>query len=344
MLACPPADRAGVCAVIGRVAHQRLVDDAARHGLSAVVADVLASAGALGLLERAAQERLQHDARASLARGVQHRRLLLRVVDGLVEAGVTPILLKGFALASRLYPEQPLGRPSTDVDVLVAPEALPVAQAALRRLGLEEVRPASLADVFEEHHHLSFVGPAALVELHFRLFTGFGRGAFDDAAVFLRSRPSSCEGRAVRLLAPEDEFLYLATHAANHSFLRVSWLVDLQRYLRVEPQLDWEVMAARARAAGFQTAVGAALWLLETALGVRLPSQARRAFPVRRWRRWGHARLFAPGQVEAAALAQHRVWGFALRVWLVDSPRAGLRHLLDGGRRLARQWKVNAEL
>lgn len=305
-----------------------------------MVADALAAAGAEGCLPPAAWAQLNADARLQIGQGLKHKRLTLAVLDALASEGVTPALLKGYGLAVRLYPEQPLARPSTDVDVLVAPEELARARAAMTRLALVEQRDHSLGDVFEEHHHLAFSRPGDLVEVHFRLFSGFGGNVFDDAAVRTRFRCAVCEGRTVSLLAPEDEFLYLATHAANHSFLRISWLVDLQRYLVREPALDWARMGRNAREAGFASAVAASLWLLESALQVTLPEAASVAFPLGRWRQRGHARLFSPARVEAASWSAHRVWGFALRLWLVDSPRAGLRHAFDGALRFARQLRA----
>lgn len=319
-----------------------LVEHAARHGLSAMVADALAEEGGAALLPPAAWGRLTTDARGQVAHGLKHKRLTLAVLDALAAEGITPALLKGYALALRLYPEQPLARPSSDVDVLVTVDELPRARAAMKRLELTEQRDASLDDVFEEHHHLSFSKPGALVEVHFRLFSGFGGNVFDDGALRSRYRASEVEGRKVFLLSPEDEFIYLATHAANHSFLRISWLVDLQRYLLREPGLDWARMARDARKVRFASAVGASLWLLETALEVQLPAVAAAAFELQGWRKRGHARVFSPARVESAQWSSHRIGGFALRLWLVDSPRAGLRHAFDGALRFARQLRARS--
>ncbi len=318
-----------------------LVEDAARHGLSAMVADALAAEGAEATLSPAAWARLSADARTQIAFGLKHKRLTLAVLDALAREGVRPALLKGYGLALRLYPEQPLARPSSDVDVMVAPAELERAREAMTHLKLTEQKDHSLEDVFEEHHHVSFARPGALVEVHFRLFSGFGGNVFDDAALRGRFRTAECEGRPVLQLAPEDEFLYLATHAANHSFLRISWLVDLQRYLKREPHLDWARMGHDAKTAGFSSAVAASLWLLESAMGVELPAPASEAFELRRWRRLGHSRLFSPARVEAAAWSSHRLWGFALRLWLVDSPRAGVRHAIDGALRFARKLRAH---
>lgn len=341
MLACLPARLGELPTRVARFDHQALVDAAARHGVSAFVADALAAAQVT--LEPPAQATLSQGARALIAQGLKHKRLTLKVVNALHAEGITPVLLKGAGLAQRLYPEQPLGRPASDVDVLVTPAELPAARKAMARLGLAERVDPSLDDVFEEHHHLAFAATGELVEVHFRLFSGFGGNAFDDAAIRARLLAGSFEGRPVRWLGPEDEFVYLATHAANHAFLRASWLLDLERFIARRADLDWATMAARCRGAGFTAAVTASLWVLESALEVSLPAQARVAFPVSLSRALGHGLLFSPAHLEAADLSAHRVGGFALRLWLVDSPRHGVRHAVDGARRLIRQLRAHAD-
>jgi hypothetical protein len=308
-----------------------LVGAASRHGVSAWVAD------ALGEITFPEQPRLLADARATVAGAHKLKRLTLAVFDALHGAGIVPIALKGTVLAHRLYPSNPRCRPSSDVDVLVLPEELDRVASALEPLQLRRWVDPSLGDVFEDHHHLSFSGPLGLVEVHFRLISTFGRGLFDDSAIRARARDATFEQRRIRLLCPEDEFLYLATHAANHVFLRVAWLVDLQQFLRLHPQLDWQVMAARAADAGFTQAVTVTLHLLERLLDVPVPEAAWAAFPGRRLAGLLDARLFTAETLEAASLSTHRLGNFAARLWLVDTPLHGLRHVIDGVKRYARR-------
>lgn len=294
---------------------------AARHGLSA-------------LLATTQRPELAEDGRALVAAGLKIKRQTLTVVDALRQVGIIPVLLKGYGLAVRLHPEQPLGRPATDVDILVAADELRQVFRALEALSLTQTRDVALSDPFEEHHHVSFSGSGGLVEVHFRLFSGFGGGAYDERAIRTRLRKAIIDGRTVHLLAPEDEFLYLATHAANHALLRLSWLYDLDRYLVRESPLDWGLMAKRARAAGFHRAVSVALAVLTRLFGTVLPAAAQRHFaaesPMDGW-------LFSSERVNSAQLAADPLASFLMRLWLVDSPAFGVRHVLDGARRWLRR-------
>lgn len=304
---------------------------ALRHGLSAWVADELSAAG------RAVPTAITQAARAQVANGVKLKRLTIAAVDALAAVDVVPVVLKGYGLASRLFPDQPFARPASDVDVLVLPEEVPAAERALAQLGLGLSSIPGVEEIFEEHHHRPWSGPAGLVELHFRLFSGFGGGVFDDRQIRARTTPGKLEGREVRWLSPEDEFLYLATHVANHAFLRISWLVDLARYLDFAPLLDWAVMRERALATGFAVPVTAALDSLERLLEVPIPLAARAAFPTSPLRRRVDARLFSSERLIDARWSNAPLSSFLLRLYLVDSPGQGARYLLDGAKRYLRQ-------
>lgn len=301
-----------------------------RHGLAAWVADELAAA------RRTVPDALRDAARAQLASGLKVKRLTLRVVDALAAAGVTPVLLKGYGLAARLFPAQPLARPAVDVDVFVAPRDVAAAGRALEQLGLQPRAVPGVHDAHEEHHHHAYVGAPGLVELHFRLTNSFGRGGFDDVSVLARCAAGSLDGRRVRFLSPEDEFLYLATHAANHGFLRLSWLVDLAAFLERFPSMDWSSMHTRARDARLAVPVATALGLLERVFEVSLPDGARRFVrPVTR--RVADAQLFSLTRLGDARWSSHKLASFLLRLYLVDSVGQGARHLFDGATRFVRQ-------
>lgn len=317
-------------AIAARLDGEAFVQRCARHGVSGWVAEAFERSGAK--LPGEAQRRLEAAAREQVALGMRHRRSVEAVLKALAAQRLVPIMLKGLGLAERLY-AQPLARPSSDVDVLVLPEELPTVRAALATLALTERADDALEDPFEEHHHLAFDGPAGLVEVHFRLFMGFGGAVFDDAGLRSRAVPGTLRGQPVRYLAPEDEFLYLAVHAANHAFLRASWLIDLERALTAWPRLDWATMGERARAAGFARAFAVTLGVVERCLELRLPAGAHALAHESLLDR----ALFSRDALASAALAEGKVSGFVERVVLVDDPKRALRHAVQGAVRWVRR-------
>jgi hypothetical protein len=215
------------------------------------------------------------------------------------------------------------------------------ASAALQALGLAPLESAAEAYHREHHHHVSFAAPRGVVELHFRLLTGFGAAlAGEDALV--RARAFEMEGRTVRVLAPDDELLYLAVHAANHLFARLSWLYDLKLLLR-QSAIDWETVVMRARAAGLQGPAGVAFSLLRRALAAPVPESIEEALGAGSWHAALASGVFSDERLEQAPWLGHKWTSFALTTALASTPGALLRfaghHTARGvKRRLAKRF------
>jgi hypothetical protein len=280
---------------------------AIRHGLAAWVADELGEGTPAAVLDAA---------RAQLAQSRRLRRLTVATLRALLARGVTPVLLKGVGLAERLY-ARPHARPATDVDVLLRPGELPVAREAMASLGLRAT-PDPGAD-----HDEAWSGPAGLVELHFRCFVGFGGARFDELGLHRRAREALLDGCPVRYLAREDELLYLATHAAHHAFLRLSWLHDVASYVEREP-VDWPVLLTRARAASCVAPLRVTLTLLDALFDVRPPGEVARSLASPRGR--VERALFTPSRVLEASWAADRVKGALMRAALIDSPHNAVQY------------------
>jgi hypothetical protein len=203
------------------------------------------------------------------------------ILDKFSREEIRVVALKGPVLAERLYGD-PQARFSLDIDLLVRPDDFPRASAVLEALGYRASEGPSARYHRAHHHHLTFRQPQRpLVELHFRTFTGFG--AHLDAADCLAratgyqtTRRTSCF-----ILAPEDEFLYLAVHAAGHGCQRWSWLYDLKCLIRSQESgvrnqasLDWQTVFTRARAAHLSVALSFTLEVLHRRLALALPPES----------------------------------------------------------------------
>ncbi|MGE0704949.1 MAG: nucleotidyltransferase family protein [Vicinamibacterales bacterium] len=196
-------------------------------------------------------------------------------VTALGDAGVDACAVKGPALAERLYPT-PSARHCLDLDLLVRQEDFDRAARALAECGYGTGRVESIEYLRRFGHHVDFSQPGrAPIELHFRAYAGFG---VELPAGLLLDRASPCrlsDTCSVLTPSPEDELLYLATHAAGHSFIRLVWLYDLKLLVRRYPSLDWNAVGERAAAFGVTSPVAYALRLLEQWLGVSLPDLPR---------------------------------------------------------------------
>ncbi|MBI3550307.1 MAG: nucleotidyltransferase family protein [Elusimicrobia bacterium] len=171
----------------------------------------------------------------TLAENMGHLEWTRRALEVLGEAGAEPMPLKGALFAARWYPH--LGtRPQTDVDVLVSPERLEAAHAALLRAGWTEAAPRAF---YADHYHWVYAredGP--LLELHWRLKYP-GTCQPDVRAFRARAKQASAEG--VRFLepAPEDLLEYLAVNKAMQHFPNLLGFLDLH-FVAQSARIDWE--------------------------------------------------------------------------------------------------------
>lgn len=309
-----------------------LVEAAQRHGLSAYLWRLLGEHRQEELPPTLLE--LRPHSGGVVASGLKARKLLFATIDALAEEGITPTLLKGYGLAARLWPH-PLLRPCSDVDLLVRDEELAAATRVAGRLGLTQFVDPGEDEPFEHHHHLCFSGEAGILELHFRPFSGFG-GTLEQ----LRTTPQTLERRAVQYLAPEDELVYLAAHAAKHLFARVSWLLDLKFFLGKQPSLDWARVETLAKHSGLKAAMYCTLVAVERGLGYAAPEPLLAAVRPAVWQReLIHRFLTADRLVDGTAFKRRGAASF-FRVLLSDDPKAAMRQLSTGARRtVLRDWR-----
>ncbi len=271
--------------------------DAGRHGLSGVLNGLAAEGLAI---PKSVSVRIRTDSLAIAASCLRTKALLVRALDSMGRRGVEPILLKGYGLAKRLYPD-PLMRPTSDVDLLADSDQYLDAEQALLDIGLRPARLEPPEDAKKDHHAPNFwghekwfSGDVGLVELHWRPLSGFGT-AIGAVGAFARRRGSELEGRRVYYLSAEDELVYLAAHASKHLLGRLSWLYDIKLLIHKESQIDCEQVL---RVALESEMSGPVYFALEAAqrLGAKIPEPLLQRLDVSRWQRVLAPRLFSESQ------------------------------------------------
>lgn len=133
--------------------------------------------------------------------------------------GIPVICLKGPWLAERLYGDAAL-RSCRDLDLLVHRSDISAAEGLLDDVGFV---PRERRDDYHRAWHRNGI----VIELHHNVENPL---AFDFAveAAWNRSQLSQFRGIPARLLAPEDELLFLCLHGTRHRFERLRHILDLQ--------------------------------------------------------------------------------------------------------------------
>jgi len=315
-----PGPVSDVAAALGGVDWNSLAVDAARHGLSGVLNRLVVEGLAV---PASVAGRIRSDSFAIAASSLRAKSLLLRALEAMDRRGVQPILLKGYGLAARLYPDA-LMRPSSDVDLLARPEEYAEAEQALLDIGLRPTRLEPSEEANKDHHAPTFWGhekwfngEAGLVELHWRPLSGFGT-AIGAAGAFARRRENELEGQRVHYLSAEDELVYLAAHAAKHLLGRLSWLYDIKLFLHQEPHIDFDQVRRIAKESEMNAAVYFALEAVQR-LGAQLPPLLLAALGASAWQRVLATRLFSDQELARSRYADRKYATYLLRLLLTSN-------------------------
>lgn len=136
-----------------------------------------------------------------MIRAAYHEHEVEQVFRLLREAGVEPLLMKGWAVA-RLYPQSGL-RPYGDTDLFIRPRERRKAVAALA----------------------SHEGRKLNVDLEHEEFARLSDRATDD--LYARSKLVKLGETSVRILGDEDHLRTLCLHTLRHHVWRPLWLCDI---------------------------------------------------------------------------------------------------------------------
>jgi hypothetical protein len=247
------------------------------------------------LVPRDVTEMLRQSYLRTYQRNLEFANVIRRVQNGLVEASIEGVILRGLVLAERAY-GNPALRWFSDIDLLVSRREVERAAQVLKSLG-GVPRVGDLFDAYHLKHHFHIQrlldgGDGATVELHWNLDHHYTMFTIDIEGMMERSRIEHVGSVAIRVLEPHDQLLGLCLHAVKHCpavrhfprspllarrVLLDGWLtqmVDLSMVLARRHDFDWHELATRARSWGVDPLTHSALTAASTMLGTRVPDEA----------------------------------------------------------------------
>lgn len=252
------------------------------HGVEAWLSACVPSTWPGEIVSGARRQRL-----AFLAALARQRALLTVLCESFADADVPWVVLKGLALADRVYPRPDL-RYGVDVDVLVPPRHFERALNALHSEGLLLLdRNWPLIRALEVGELRLRCANGLLVDLHWDLLSNRSlRRRFTLPVSGLLARAViGGSGWPYRRLDDVDEVLHVSLHAALAGGNRLLWLLDVDRLLR-QPEVDWGQLAARAREAGCERAVALVFERCRAHLGTPIPVEVLVRLGGHVWRTW----------------------------------------------------------
>lgn len=231
----------------------RLIGELDYHGLTLLVGPIVA------MLARTAPGAVPDTSRRTFfALASRHRRLAAvreacvdRLLTAFAAAGITMILLKGAALAHRIYPSPEL-RPMVDIDILIDPAQAQAAVEVASELGYRFAARHSSRFAGRLHH----IPAAEMTESGFRIFLEIHIDAMNldrrerlvlsnlAAKPLPFGRGTGPDGLA---LGHIDMLRHLAAHTFDWTHrVRLIHLYDLWRYQAIfHDEIDWRQIEVR---------------------------------------------------------------------------------------------------
>ena len=205
------------------------------------------------------------------------------VSQAFLEKKLILVLLKGAALSMTVYPDPGL-RLMSDIDIWMPGEQMPTAVQAMATLGYvtpeNTERPLAMQQLFQgEIQFVQAQGLLGLVELHWSPFPGWWlmrTAAVDDSAIWQRLELVDRGNWQFFQMSPEDMVIHVAVHiSVNHQFdlYTIRSLVDIALTAQ-QRDVDWPLVAERAKTWRVATAVYTVLNLADQLIGIDGLSQA----------------------------------------------------------------------
>jgi Uncharacterised nucleotidyltransferase len=250
----------------------------------------------------------------------QAQRVMAPVLSALNDAGITPMLLKGWALPDE-YGGRGWLRARFDLDLLVPEERFSSAANLFEEHGFSRAFDVEHGDQrIGDRHAVGFSGPGGLdVDLHRRALPTINQagaeGPFWDAAHPVALGDAKC-------LVPNRADLLVMTieHAWrwNPADSGVRWVADAVVLLRDPEAVDWDRLIAMSKRYWLQALVDDSLSYLARAYGTPYPDGVRRR--LNGAPRWALTEARARARPPAELSREERA-----AVWLGDAIRSSLK-------------------
>lgn len=249
-----------------------LVALAAAHGVRPALLDCLARI-AWETVPETEKTALEQFRQQHLARTLALTGELYRLTACLSDAAIPFVAFKGPTLAFSLHGNF-AGREYNDLDLIVPPEQVDAAEAAIVSLGFASPqgdRAFRRAFLASQRQYAFTREDDTAIDLHWA-FSGT-HVPFPLAPEDVWSEPAGLTvgNRAVPVLSTPNLALLLAGHGTKEGWAMLKWVSDFARLVDRHPDLDWAVLHRRARARRCGEAVLLACAVAQDLLGIAIP-------------------------------------------------------------------------
>lgn len=272
------AIREAVSAGVDWADYGRLV---VRHRIPALSWSALKQVDGLGVPEPVKRE-LQQRSDACHMQAVRHALILTDVLKGFNSEEIAVMPLKGTILSFELYGDIGL-REFKDLDIMVAAQDLPRAQACLESMGWSAdathftMTPRQWEAFLRYDRHVGYVNPRRPCNLELHWYSPWDTEE-QTARKWTRSATSSWRGCGFQSMDRIDLALYLCSHGSEHAWFRAKWLGDIAR-MHAGNLVPWEAALQEVSGTNLEMSLVLCLRLLSEAYGLPVPAASDRRLP-----------------------------------------------------------------
>ena len=245
------------------------------HGLYSLIYSNLQHYSILGL-NAEELDQIKQTGRTIVLRSLEYVTELVSILRDLQNNDVPVIPIKGPVLTQLIYGDVGL-RMSSDLDILVPPEKIPLAKQILVARGYELIKTTSDDNRWYRkqsgNHHYKFVkNNQFYLELHQALEPGWFYKSDETSKIFWdTSETIACFGITITFPKKEELFLFLCRHGSRHAWTLIKWSCDLAQFLKTYPNFDWDYIIERAEKTNMELLLFSSLYLTNLLYGTVFP-------------------------------------------------------------------------
>ena len=199
---------------------------------------------------------------------------LFRILGRFTSQGIAALVVKGPVLAMRAYGD-PAMRSYGDLDLLVRQQDIRRATELLSAVGFAPAIPLSAIDSgkIPGQYFFSMPDSQLIVELHNDRTLRYFPRRLPLEDFFARQVRVRLDAQEAPALSVEDELVLICVHGAKHFWERLMWIADVAALVSRQTGIDWEGVAASAKAVGAERMLRTGLRLASDLLRAHLPDK-----------------------------------------------------------------------
>jgi len=170
---------------------------------------------------------------------------LLRIMKLLRENEIEALAFKGPTLSQMAYEDITL-RQYSDLDILVDEKEIAKAGSVLAGHGYDPSFPIKILEnktCLSATNDLGFYNQssAILIELHWKLFREKIGQHLHFSQISENKQNVKINEKVLSTLSSEMLLTYLCLHGSKHAWERIEWICDIDRLIRSQTDLDWDI-------------------------------------------------------------------------------------------------------